>query len=1441
MGRLAKLGGSRRGMVLIVVLSVLAVLAIMGVSFVTLNSLDRRVSNNWLMEVQARLVARAGLEEAASRLGDGLALRTAFDAQCDWQYGGQDLDGKDPSKRNVPLSQAGRPSFAAKRPDGTPEQLSILREDGHVATIGYSGLMAGRDSYPGSMYTLEVRDLSACLYINDGVQLHGGNNSSVSQNLRRILNALGQHPSVNLAGLGDAVVNNRPSRGYQSWQDFKTTVKRATKWSDEQLGRADKYLTVHAWVDKNVANPVPLSNAVLDYYPVKYERGETDVITYRRGPGKNSKNEDRSKSQRLSWMPDAQGQTGPGGTTANVYGMDELNPTYVEIVHRAPVNVNTAEEPVLSALLTNLRGFFLLEKRSGAPISNAPPFMDYTAANWVPANFQFTVPQTMTWEYMGHTYDTNQWPATVRVVEQKDWKDLRGASSGSTARETKEMMDHDEIGQLWITGQIVPASGETQSEGVSARSVAQEIIACRNRTGEYANQPFAGPFKTWAQFAAFCDHLVSVKRDGTPGRGILRDHRFTEPWAKVQAEQAMADMLKANFNPNLTPNELNPDHNLNLKVDKTDLVVNSTEFCFLPSGYFAVNSLGRILRHASKDGVSVVSGAAPMHVVAQARVSAVAKLHEVYRETNQRHFYMGEFADAKDAFTTNNAKTVECGPEPDNGPLVYGEHFNGQVFKASREVDGWAGYPDLNTEMECGWGFETGGYLALPTRGGNGRAKPKNTLWKTITADNNQYAGVPVNMKAHFRLDDRLDYNTSKDFQLGVGASGPVADIFRENCASLQIQGDKSTTVNITVYNPGTCSSTVVPVQVSFPSVEKASDFPDPGEENTSAEGGALLSPYEPNDGTRFRAVRSYRLPLAAKVTGAAGQTTTQESSAPLPKFKRVPPVDLRVDGFYVERHSGLAYWLDEVATTTPLSSLSDPLNLQSFDTRRGTVAFWFKPNFDPANTGKVRSIMSISRMHRKNYWYRNPSPFNLFMFPAHGSSTNPVPAYTGTYTGGTNSINVPIAGRMAGVKGLTGIPKASLVFGTGWSGFDGAGWDGEWEKTVPTGVSPSGWTIQREMDRWAMTPTVNGYADGKTESDKDGLRANRWTHLAVAWNLSTGGSTDSLAILVNGRAVNGTNTGLTPQGFSNANSTLTQGNLGIRQRFSLQSFIDDGDPDDCRWYFNGVEDPTNRVIANTLRLGEVSTHSFNNFPLNYSSDGTYDELVSLTYRGSGADLASVTQNVPKNIYRLGRYYVPDGTPNDALWTSPELLLKTGNDRQLPAPAGGTASGLPGMEKPKAGGTVAERKQTARLIGVAWTWYAEKYVAGQAGLTGTGAQTMIPVMVDYRDADAPKELRQTKSCARLFVKTDGQKYPLNDTEGFVNDAFSPIEDSTGASVSLGANDKFQYQVQFRIEGATAGAFLPTVLLSTPILDDVTFYYESTGSMYIEYFQSVGID
>jgi hypothetical protein len=1493
----------RRGMVLIIVLSVLAVMAILGISHFTQSALDKTVTDNHFWQVQARQMARSGIEDATARLRDGAVLRSAFDTDNDWMFRGDDVTGNEPAKRVTPLAWSRVPSFAKKGANGSNETIQLWRDDlKSIVEVGVSGTSSGKFHTRSNVYSLEVRDLSSCIYLNDGVHLYGANNSSVSQNLGRVLNRLGENSKIGISQLGTLVLRLRPSTGFASLQDFRTTMKTKGQVTDLQLDRLQRYVTTIAWIDKNVVNPAPLSHAVLDHYPVKYERGDGDSYIFRRGPGKDFKNEDRSKDVRLGWMPDFGGITGQGGVTARVYGQDEMYPTYVEVTHRAPVNINTAEEPVLIALLADLKGFFILERRSGHPFGGDTPSNFNYNTQWpqtgasvatgnklppgVPVSFDHAR-GWFTFENMGHTYSDHQWKARIRVEENMDWRSLYGATTPSTLSgglTYEPVEDHDAIGDLWITASLTSGDGSgTVAGGVSAKAIAQEIMNCRTRQGRYAASPFGGPFKNWAQFYAFCDNLVEVRKDGQPGAGVIRDDRFAKEEERRQAAQAMCDVLKANFNPNFTPNEINPDHNLHLLVDKTDLVVNSTEFCFLPTGLFSISSAGRVVRdresntRASHGG----SGTGPQEIVAQSRIDAVVRAYDVYRETNQRHFYLGDATPAEDCSYTNNGQTVETGPEPDNAPMLYNEHLGAEqkFIRHTPDVDGYAGDTTIEGEVMSGWGYEASGYLRLPTRGGIGFMKrkgdikkleemgPKITLW-------DQVHGIKEpTMRASFRLNDTLDYS--------LAATSDKVYLYNAATTVLKAgnSGDAIVTISEYVYNPATCSGQVVTRaaggSLSKPKIEQTSNFPDPGEEGLEADGGARLSPYDPTDATRYRLVRSYRLPLSS-VPGAVGAGKTvaapmaSAGTDSLPRMLKAAPADIRDDGYYSERHSGLAYWIWEASLTAAE---------KSFNTFQGTASFWFKPNFDPAYSGKVRSIASVSRYHRKNFYYRNPSPFTLFYMPAFNGGTGEDVTFSGSPQYSDTESNtlptfeftkVPLF-RSSGYRQLTGVPRSSLVFQIAYSTFDGIGWGAEdtWQPGAGQDAANNPFTPQwTETEMYWASPNLNKKALGKVEDDLDGLRAHRWSHVAMTWWIGNEANFTQMApngqrikVMINGRSNDGEQV---IGSFNSAMSGLRAYNNGGAKaspdrlpRIADTDFIDhtvglDGANADERWHFPGdrwEEPQEDRFILNTFRLGEASTHSFSpdTFTRNFSSDGTYDEFYFWkdTVPTDMGDMGLASSANPNNLagkkFLQGRYYVPMNGDEDSMWTSPLLTLKGPiGSRELANPTKNVATGA-GIKADRPADsnmtTTETQKTTVRLLGVAWTWYAEKYGNEIAGNTLGGQVSMVPVMVDYQNPAGPSDLKQDKACARIYVTVDNLRYPLNDPNGLANDAFSPIQDQAGQALSLGDGAKFQYHVKFKVEGAD----MSTVLLSSPVLDDVTFYYLTPDSAFLQYVERPEIE
>jgi len=710
--------GQRKGAVLIIVLGVLAVLALLAVTFSTLQATERQIAHNYMDTVRAKLLAQSGIQDAEAKLREYFPARyfntLNVKAPKPWKYWGQDPTEMIEPPVDDKLEFAINPSFAIEADpiknvienpqDPTDSNVNPKKVSIEGRMCGLSGYQGGTYATHGDQYVLRVTDTSGRLYVNDGVDgTANGKNSSVSRNMRRILNVLGE--VLQTMKLGDKIIDGRPPEGYRSLQD----VLKVLNYDEALFNKIKNYITVYAWVDNNVVNPVPLNQNVAQTVMtsrtgVTFNRGSNNL--YRHGSEvQGLDSEGKELNYGLDYM---QNGSDVSRREVRVFGLDALNPQHIEVVSRAPVNVNAASEEVITALLTGLQGFFLTDRKRNNP----------------------------------------RWEGDLYLAFKMQFKFYPETTSKG-----------DEIGFLVDTFPIVNATG-TGTPGISARVLAKEIVACRNGDkGRFANYNpkqgggkwFGGPFRSWHQFNSFIDFLARSTLDG--GAGFLEDKRgdifkdyeeegvdpigfgalVASDLQREYASQAIADVIKANFNPNCHLNELNPDANLFLIVDKTDLFVNSTEFCFMPTGYFEIESLGRVLRPRSPKEQDAYMG--DNEIAAQAKVTAQVKLFDMYRESTQKQFYGGTLAPQSSQWGTSNDKSIEIGPEPDNG------YFPGNLQGAGKE-------PADN---------EWDGYLSLPTMGGvygggHGAApKQPNTLARTLSLGKSPHLGSTFHV--HFALD----------------------------------------------------------------------------------------------------------------------------------------------------------------------------------------------------------------------------------------------------------------------------------------------------------------------------------------------------------------------------------------------------------------------------------------------------------------------------------------------------------------------------------------------------------------------------------------------------------------------------------------------------------------------------------------------------------------
>jgi hypothetical protein len=276
-------------------------------------------------------------------------------------------------------------------------------------------------------------------------------------------------------------------------------------------------------------------------------------------------------------------------------------------------------------------------------------------------------------------------------------------------------------GQVGVVYQTPPIGPNT------AANIAGEFVKARVKVPTGSGPGVIDPrsiFRSYQQLADFIDLLPASVFDAgeiTPPPGVTTEY----------AQQMVREVLKANFDPNCHLNEINPDEAVAYKVDKTDLLFWSFEFCFIPMGYFEIESLGR-----------VVDGSPERREVASEKIVVQAKLFEVYRETTQADFqrdlYMNDENTALDlvappaeselrkSFSASSATTSypKCGhvaayPEPYYMPAyVQNAWYDGYLGLLPVENLPGGGGASLLCRFFNGLGSEKGGSGFTPDPGG---------------------------------------------------------------------------------------------------------------------------------------------------------------------------------------------------------------------------------------------------------------------------------------------------------------------------------------------------------------------------------------------------------------------------------------------------------------------------------------------------------------------------------------------------------------------------------------------------------------------------------------------------------------------------------------------------------------------------------------------------
>ncbi len=1300
-----------------------------------MSGVERSVSRNHVDQVRARLIAESGVHHAIGALRGYLDSGGSFlgGAKRDllWVYRGEDLNlngrldagerdlsappdlaanGKADTIR-VPLRATPNPSFpldtTPAAPAVTPRRIAV---DG-TARIGISGAMtAGSYGRNSDVYTLKIIAANSLIYVND-----------VNPNLPRILDNLCD--LLRIPRYGDAIWNGRP---YGSLENLERVVANP----DHYLALLP-FVTTTAWVDDRVVNPVPLSDAEAGAYKVRYVR-PTDPATgktiYRFGHGRNARGEDRNAIPlRFCRNPSDPVDRRRGG----IYGWDELNPQWIEMTTRAPIDLNSAPREVLIAVLQDLKGFFAMETPANVPDYG----YDFVHRLRFDPDPNPAVAPYACWSGTGpsnHCYDFDKWPRS----------------------------HVDELASLYETMAVQPP-GATGS-GPDAGVLADRLLAAR-------------PFRSWEEFHAFCDALVG------PGLPIWDDRTMWQgyPSRMRQASQAMADVLKANFNPNLHLNELNPNAPLLMLVDKTDLITASAEGTLRPMGVFKIESLGRVLQPAAAGGDAFTS--ANNTTVAEAEISATIRLFDVHHDTSQKDFFAGKF-EAASGRRTDYGLAVESGPEPHNGPAAGENEFEG--------------------------------YVSLATLGGDAAPVPNDGVLRTTDLMGGAADSDGALMHAHYAYDFDLHYGASGNCRVLTSDApdkllpGLVPPGIRYNYPDPAPSGGAYTSPYCPAYDPArhrlARSFRMPPARpgvTATPPVKFRYAPSDLRVDGAYSERHSALV-YSPQ-GPEWREGRvSYWIKPGYSVTNAGKprvyfNMNRMHKTDPLASIQNNPLIPANPDG---DRFKQAIAKERERFNPTPF--LHAFLPHQVYDLARGIP--YAKDMFD------TQENLFFEYANMLVWWPTTGGQWQEW----DGSVRDRVGK--AVYNAAARDFVLNDGG---GHESMIGFKPRSFAFGLahtwpvsgihpgvnpGWASADPPFFDPH--VTQYGGVSGQEYSVNTSCLNHAGHP--HGYPqsrenDGFDAQKGDLFEQGRWTHVTLAWNIAndpaeTGWNTRdhfrrTVQIRVNGKVVQTSWDDVSfwdPLVYRDAYPTR-----GRDHHITWQYNKEPGAPDDpgppgwpnhLRWLFDeyGYVNPIRIGTPSVLHPDHSAYDDRKRYESNYPADATIDELYVWMSSNDLTDNGSALTQFARSRFLRGRYY-NGRTPR---YTSREIDLAASANRRRPAPGAGSTA---------AAGTAAPAPpRPFRLYGIHWTAYNDK-------------------ILDYASDPPSGPLTvQTQFGVRL---TPGGPF----TGTYTDEQYSFV----GQDIVDPA--RFQYRFEF---AGTAGR----TLLESPVVDDVWIVYGTDRTEILEW-------
>jgi len=633
---------NNRGVVLLMVLAVLVLLCIIGFIFVAMANLERHIARSYLDMVRAKFLAQSGVHAAVSQAKTLLSHQEGF--TYGYKYYGEDLDGD-------ALDGAGHPDLTKR---GVIS--SVWEDQDGNGVLEIENCPVAHAVRPSFMLD---RNNDGILDEQDLIQIqtqgrYGGYQAIEKVGVTGLVagaydNHQGDYFAVKMEDLSGRIYVNMED--HEHLEDMLAVLTDELFADGGKIGR-EIYKHRPYFVMDEIRSKLALNKIQL--LPEDWEKLRSCLTVYAwcdKGVIKPACRYDKGAMKPID-------RIGNVGINSTIYSWEQIRPTHIrypqrdlgegeyELVGRAPVNINLAPKPVLVTLLTNLNGLFLWEQAGARAYSSCCDF----------PGIQYS--------YTGTSGCLGQWVLAFYPMAYYYGKGLY----------RKKPLD-------W------------------AQRIADAIIKNRelppDPTGPY---PWRGEFRSWQQFNSFCDNVLWRNLDPELALPCLGRSVGTEflgrPW---QRGAQQADVIKANFNPNANISAFNPPSQRLYWVDKLNLTYYTTEFTFLPTGYFLITSLGRVLGPQDQD-----------KIMAEAQIEATVRLFAMYKETSQRQFlreYWEKGVPLKDNIITSakhptddTDQTITDNLTLQTYPEILGRTYGGESFVEHAHYDGYIALATVENE-----------------------------------------------------------------------------------------------------------------------------------------------------------------------------------------------------------------------------------------------------------------------------------------------------------------------------------------------------------------------------------------------------------------------------------------------------------------------------------------------------------------------------------------------------------------------------------------------------------------------------------------------------------------------------------------------------------------------------------------------------------------------